>query len=804
MPIRVDHEKQELSISVRDLAYFRIPRIVSPSISFKSAEKGREVHQLIQNDKIERNPDYKTEYYVKTNFSRKNWTIILRGRIDLVLMTSSTIKLEEIKSFYSKEFDGSINDPMMTPYIKQLQTYAWVFNKSENPELPLKLVLILVNRFDDSRYSLNIPNIDLEKEIRHKIDLLLEEEVFRYEQLQQKIDSLEKLNFPFSYRPFQEEIITEIQQVIQNDLALMIEAPSGLGKTVVSLYPFLSNAILENRKLFFLTAKSTQRRIVEETLNIFHKQGVQFMVLLLKAKEKMCTNSIYFCHEDYCEYLENYLHNYPENVLYDYVVRKGIITPEEIIKVASETKAFCPFEFALDLSLESDVIICDYNYVFHPRVFLQRFFGNHIPKSHKYYLIIDEAHNLVNRSLDYYSHSLSQNDVLKLKRDINLLEKKYQGLPAPTFLIPILERIFRILRSNYGISPSTHLLTSLDTASLDSVLLRLEEHIPIYLRFLFENNLHWPNDPIIWFYYDFKEFIETAKLAKDAEEFSIIYNSQEGVIKILCKDASAFLNKQFNFFKAIVAISATITPFAFYRDLLGFPIEKTLFRKYPSPFPPENRLILVESSINTRYKHRHEDYQEIANLVNQLILIKPGKYFAFFPSFKFASEVLKHFKSTSKFEIIKQLGPMHDTERQKFIDQLESKSNVLAIAVTAGIFAEGIDLPGMLDGVFVISPSLPTFSFERELIRQFFEERYSNGFAYAYQFPGLTRTFQAAGRLIRTAFDKGIIIFIGQRFASRKYADYFPSYYYEKSPKELISTDIIKDVKAFWNEQEEG
>jgi Rad3-related DNA helicase len=163
--------------------------------------------------------------------------------------------------------------------------------------------------------------------------------------------------------------------------------------------------------------------------------------------------------------------------------------------------------------------------------------------------------------------------------------------------------------------------------------------------------------------------------------------------------------------------------------------------------------------------------------------------------------VLKHFKDTSEFKIVKQLGPLHDEERLKFIDQLEANSSVLAIAVTAGVFAEGIDLPGMLDGVFVISPSLPTYSFERELIRQFFEERYSNGFAYAYQFPGLTRTFQAAGRLIRTAFDKGIIIFIGQRFASKKYVDFFPSYYYEKSPRELISTDILNDVKTFWKQQ---
>jgi len=264
-----------------------------------------------------------------------------------------------------------------------------------------------------------------------------------------------------------------------------------------------------------------------------------------------------------------------------------------------------------------------------------------------------------------------------------------------------------------------------------------------------------------------------------------------------------FLRNRLNQFKSTVAISATITPFSFYRDLLGFPIDKTQYKRFASPFPPQNRAIFIEASIDTRYKQRHEYYKDIAQLITDSIQIKPGKYFAFFPSFKFASEVLKYVKPDNRFTVIKQLGPMHDEERIHFIHELESNSFVLAIAVTAGIFAEGMDFPGVLNGVFVISPSLPTLSFEREIIRQYYEERYSNGFAYAYQFPGLTRTFQAAGRLIRTASDKGIIIFIGQRFASKKYVDFFPSYYYEKSPRELISTDIINDVKTFWKQQEE-
>jgi DNA excision repair protein ERCC-2 len=327
---------------------------------------------------------------------------------------------------------------------------------------------------------------------------------------------------------------------------------------------------------------------------------------------------------------------------------------------------------------------------------------------------------------------------------------------------------------------------------------QFEEVVTQYVRFLVNKELHWPDDPVLRFYYHLRDFIETAALAQSAEEFSILYYANEGRVKILCKDASLFLQQRLQFFKSSIAISATLTPFPFYRDLLGFPIDKTIYERFPSPFSPENRKILVIPSIDTRYKQREFFYEDIADLIKIVLKIKKGKYFAFFPSFKFIDEVAKYVKPKKDLLILKQAPSMHESERLDFINQIETNPSVLAFAVTAGIFAEGIDFPGTLDGVFVIGPSLPSVSFEQEILKQYYEERFSNGFAYAYQFPGLRRTFQAAGRLIRTSSDRGVILFIGRRFATPRYTNYFPSYYYQEHPRELLSNNLEHDLTSFW------
>ncbi|MFX0184021.1 MAG: ATP-dependent DNA helicase [Candidatus Hodarchaeota archaeon] len=804
MTILVNWKKKELQLSVRDLVFFGIPGPRKPQFSFKNAEIGQEIHQKIQFEKQSEDAKYQREYFLKYPFMLNQWQVIIRGRIDLLIKSSNSVKIEEIKSLFLKEYDGSPNDPRIKIFKLQIQCYAWMLNQIES-ELPHPiLTLILFNRFDNSQHSVPVPFKDMSSFVEERIKRILYYEEIRCHQYEKKVSLLENLRFPFSYRHFQKEIIQKINIILNKNLNLIMEAPSGLGKTVVSLYPVLSESIQNNTKLFFLTAKTTQRRIVEKTLNIFIQQGVDFLALTLKAKEKMCTNTFYFCHEDYCPFLRNYLAHYPEEYIHFFIQKRGTITPEEIEKEALSSEAFCPFELALDISLEADVIIGDYNYVFHPRVSLQRFFGELVPSRKRvYYLIIDEAHNLVDRSLSYYSHSLKQREVVEFKRNLAQLKKQFKDIPLPNFIPPNLERYFRNLLTEYNTEISTHILKEIDVGFFQQIIAKFEENVTQYIQFLLRFELHWPDDPILSFYYHLKDFVETAAMTRGAEEFSILYNSHEGEIKILCKDASPFLQQRLTFFKSVIAMSATLTPFSFYRDLLGFPIDKTMYERFPSPFSPKRRKIVINPNIDTRFKQRSFYHDEIADFVKTILNIKQGKYFAFFPSFKFANKVISRLKPIDDLLILKQTSTMEDSDRHDFIRTIKTNPFVLAFVVTAGIFAEGVDFPGTLDGIFIVSPSLPPVSFEREILRQYYEERFGNGFAYAYQFPGLTRTFQAAGRLIRTATDRGIIVFIGRRFATPFYANYFPPYYYQQNPSELISNEPKVEIEQFWNEMDQ-
>jgi DNA excision repair protein ERCC-2 len=459
---------------------------------------------------------------------------------------------------------------------------------------------------------------------------------------------------------------------------------------------------------------------------------------------------------------------------------------------------------SLDVALEADVIVGDYNYVFDPGAYLRRFFQD--TSYDDCLLIIDEAHNLYTRAREYYSPLLRQRRVRQLLA--HCADEPVRLFRDFAAFFQTLDGLFPMVYGDALETPSIGEQTLVEPplaflAGLRSQLEALMVDYAIYRR----RSRPAPGaEPLQDFYYAFQRFCDV--LAVGGEEFSYLYyhHPDDAVFKVLCKDAARFLHERLVGFHSVVAMSATLTPFAFYQDVLGFPPERTFTAEFPSPFPRQNRKVLVVPEVSTLYRDRQRDAPKIADIIERIVAQRPGNYIAFFPSFEFL-RLVRPWLRLPVLCLIEQSETMTDTERTAVLQSLRQHDADarLVLAVQGGIFAEGVDYPGnMLIGVIIVGPGLPRLDAEQELIRAYYEEQYGHGFAYAYLYPGMTRVIQSAGRVIRSATDVGIIALLDKRFTYTNYTALFPAHWYSRSPRELITRHYQQDLARFWSQHEKG
>ena len=465
----------------------------------------------------------------------------------------------------------------------------------------------------------------------------------------------------------------------------------------------------------------------------------------------------------------------------------------------------CPFELSLDAAVEADVVIGDYNYVFDPGAYLRRFFQDE--PYDDCILIVDEAHNLYGRGRDYYSPVLRQ-------QTLRQLLVHCAGQPARLFRD--FEAFFQDLDNDIALLPHG----SQDAAE-GATLLRVEPPVERFagLRQRLEGlmvdyaiyrrragPLAGDGDPVQEFYYLFQRFCDV--LAMGGEEFDYLYehHAEGAAFKILCKDASRFLHERLQGFHSVIGMSATLTPFPFYQDVLGMPPERSTAAEFPSPFPERNRRVLVVPEVATTYRERQRDAPLAAQIIEAVVAQRPGNYAVFFPSFAYLRLVRAFMRQVPGHRVIEQARTMSEAEREQVMQRLRQRNAepLLLLGVQGGIFAEGVDYPGdMLNGVIVVGPGLPRVGGEQELIRAYCEDKYAQGFAYAYLYPGMNRVVQSAGRVIRSETDVGIIVLVDKRFSHGNYASLFPSYWYASSPRELVTSDFRQDLADFWRMHDE-
>ena len=803
--MRVDYEKREIVCGVGDLVqestYRRIG--VERGDGFRRMWIGQDIHTRRAEERANEDPHYRAEVHVVHRTNLGGWNITVTGRIDglSVDKEAKRVCIEEVKSIhFDLELEALYRSEKLQRHLYQLLLYSYFL--SAQPDLDgfvfaPQLVLIDLVSGDTKIIDTEFDRQNVESTLHASLAKLVEDLDVQASLRIAKRAFAETLQFPFDVmRGGQEEIVASVGRAVWQRDALLVSAPTGIGKTMAVLYPALQQSLRLGKKLFFLTSKTLQQDAAVKALDLLNDGS--FRVLRVRSKQKMCAHTEMICHEDFCPFAAKYSEKMSKSgLLTDIVTSMSYFDPDITFEMAKSTEV-CPFEVSLELIDQADVIVCDYNYIFDPYVGLKTY------TQEKDYsdcvLVVDEAHNLVDRGRSWYSPELHEKSFEEVRRQFMSRNCWVEGWEE---LLAMLTDHFHELAEVLVEEGREDVRQSLCSPSREMFMEQRTEWERIILDYIgwkIENRVAEENDPIIDFYFKLVKF--TNMLAEKGDEFAhIVERTNEGIrLKVFCKDPSRFLGEIFDSAHATVALSATLEPFEFYRKTLGFPENRTAELSLPSPFPRSNRKIVIVPQVDTTYKRRADHYDSIAENVAEIADAGDGNFLALFPSYAFLREIAERMPPIRK-QVMVQRTDMTDYERNAILEILRDrpKRGNLILAVSGGMYAEGVDYQGdMLSGVMVIGPALPQVSFEQELLKQYYDEQYGAGFEFAYLIPGMTRVVQSAGRVIRSEHDIGVIALLCKRFTQESYTRYFPADWYEESPRELVSRKPANEIRSFF------
>nr|WP_243448667.1 ATP-dependent DNA helicase [Clostridium perfringens] len=671
----------------------------------------------------------------------------------------------------------------------QAKVYAYIYSKEKDLDsIIVQLTYYNVEDFGTKflrqEYSFNeLKEFFYDLIEKYKEWILLEKKWIDF-----RNDSIENFNFPFEvYRKGQRELAIRVYKAIAEGKKCFAEAPTGTGKTMSTLFPAVKAlGAKETNKIFYITAKTTTREVANNTLRIMREKGLNIRSVNITAKDKCCKMEEKKCIPEYCPYANGYFDRV-NMALKEALKHKEEYNLEYINKLSDEYN-ICPFEFSLELSNFCDVVICDYNYIFDPQASLKGILEG---KAKDYTILIDEAHNLLDRGRSMYSSKIFKDDFLKLKREFKSKDKGiYNSLDRANKYLIEKRKVLENLETK-------SLVEKEEPSDLYGILRSFLEKVDIY-----ESKSSEENSSLLELYFNVYEFLNICGYY--GEDFTTLYkldgNNLE--LSINCLDPSRILKSIMNRFKSVIIFSATLLPMEYFKELYGAQ-EGDYSVNLTSPFDYKNKLTIVGKDVSTTYSNRKRTLPKIVNYIIECAKSKRGNYLVFFPSYEYMWMVHEEIKKREvDFSLVAQGDHMKEEEKEEFLALFKEggEKTHLGLAVLGGHFSEGIDLTlDKLIGVIIIGVGMPKICLERESIKEYYNSIGKNGFDYAYVYPGIIKVLQAAGRCIRTERDKGVVLLLDDRYFTNKYKSLLPREWFLNI---LVESEkgIKKTCEHFWKD----
>lgn len=787
-----------MKVSVRNLVEFVLAQgdLNPGSIGASRAQDAIKAHQYVQKTS---GPDYVPEVtlsYLYTqqkdqSSGRDSEDIVLeiKGRADGIIKKPSGDCIDEIKTTY---LDISlIEEALSDLHWAQVQCYAYIYAEREKlQEIETQLTYFQMDKGLIKRFNKTFSKVELSDFFINLVERYLTWATQLHEWAVLRDSSIRSMQFPYgAYRPGQRELAVAVYQTIKQGQRLFAQAPTGIGKTMGTIFPALkamSEGLTE--QVFYLTAKTITRTVAEKALKVMQEEGLSVKRLTLTAKAKLCFLPETTCLPEECPYAKGFFDRLRGAV-------EDMFSEEAWDRLRIEEYArrhsICPFEFSLEMANWADVVICDYNYVFDPRVYLRRFFQD----GGEYAFLIDEAHNLVERAREMYSAELHKDPWLKLKR----LTK----IDAPRITKSITKVNSALLNEKKRCTESIRRSEIVDVEQPEKLIQLLRhflKEVELYLK-TGDQSVTWL-DQLLELFFLALSFVRTADSYDERYVTFMTSTENDFRVKLFCLDPSTRLKEALGRGSAAVLFSATLSPLEYFMNVLGG--EETSYKlKLASPFPIENLCLMINDRISTKFKHRSETYSDVAKTITASVAKKVGNYLVFFPSYDYLSEVYVRFREENQeIRIICQTTSMLEEQREEFLAQFTTNSELTLVgfALMGGIFGEGIDLIGdRLSGAIVVGVGLPQICTEREIIRNYYERNCHQGYEFAYMYPGFNKVLQAAGRVIRTEKDRGIVLLIDERFSLSSYKKLYPEEW--KKVRYVNQEDSLKKmIQEFWSD----